>query len=114
MVNFIIRKDRKKILRFAALQSDAGQAILKKYNLPTENFETFIFIAGGKIYKKSTAALKISQYMPWYLRLTQAFWIFPAFFRDGVYEFIARNRYKWFGKRNSCMVPSQDVKNRFL
>jgi predicted DCC family thiol-disulfide oxidoreductase YuxK len=114
MVNFIIRQDKNKKFRFAALQSDAGQKLLKEYNLPVENFESFILIDKGKVYKSSTAGLRLYNQLPWYWKWTQLFWIFPAFIRNGVYNFIAKHRYKWFGKKDSCMVPTADIKSRFL
>jgi predicted DCC family thiol-disulfide oxidoreductase YuxK len=114
MVNFIIKKDKKKLFRFAALQSPAGQNLLEKYYLEKDSFDSFIFISKGNVYQKSTAALMISQYLPWYLKLTQLFWIFPKFIRDWGYDLVAKNRYKWFGKRNECMIPSADVQSRFL
>jgi predicted DCC family thiol-disulfide oxidoreductase YuxK len=114
MVNFLIRKDRKEILRFAALQSKAGQELLQQYKLPTTAFDTFILIEQGKVYKRSSAALRLYNKLPWYWKWTQVFWIVPRFLRDAVYNLIARNRYKWFGKKEECMVPTEDVKSRFL
>ncbi len=114
LINSIIRQDRKKIFRFAALQSDAGQMLLRERNLPTDQFESFILLDKNKVYKKSTAALKLYNKLPWYWKWTQLFWIFPKFFRDWVYSIIAKNRYKWFGKREECMIPSPDVRQRFL
>jgi len=114
MVNFLIRHDRKKILRFAALQSKAGQELLQQYQLPTTAFDTFILIEQGKVYNRSTAGLRLYNKLPWYWQWTQVFWIIPRFLRDAVYNLIARNRYKWFGKKEECMVPTEDVKSRFL
>jgi predicted DCC family thiol-disulfide oxidoreductase YuxK len=114
MVNFLIRKDRKEILRFAALQSKAGQELLQQYKLPTTAFDTFILIEQGKVYKRSSAALRLYNKLPWYWKWTQVFWIVPRILRDAVYNLIARNRYKWFGKKEECMVPTEDVKSRFL
>lgn len=113
-INFIIRQDKKKVFRFAALQSDAGQKILKQYNLPTEGFESFILIANGKVYKKSAAGLRVYGKLPWYWKWTQAFWIAPKFLRDAIYNWIARNRYKWFGKKEECMVPTPELRSRFI
>src|SRR6185436_2636113 len=81
MVNFIIRQDKKKKFRFAALQSEAGQQLLREHSLPVSDFDSFILISGGKIYKSSTAALKLYNHLPWYWKWTQAFWIFPRFLR---------------------------------
>ena len=100
-VNFIIRQDKKKIFRFAALQSGAGQKILQHFNLPKEGFDSFVLIDNGRAYKKSTAGLKVYNKLPWYWKWTQLGWIAPRFVRDAVYDFIARNRYKWFGKIKS-------------
>jgi predicted DCC family thiol-disulfide oxidoreductase YuxK len=114
VVNFIIRQDRKKVFRFAALQSEAGQKLLEQYGLPKEKFDSFLLIDNGKVYKSSTAGLRLYSRLPWYWKWTQVFWIVPRFLRDAVYNFIARNRYRWFGKKESCMVPTADVRSRFL
>ena len=114
MTNFIIRQDKKKVLRFATLQSNFGQNVLKENNLPTDVFESFILLDKGKLYKKSTAGLRLYSKLPWYWKWTQLFWIFPRFIRDWVYGIIAKNRYRWFGKRNECMVPTPELRKRFL
>jgi predicted DCC family thiol-disulfide oxidoreductase YuxK len=114
MVNFLIRHDLKKILRFAALQSKAGQEFLQQYQLPTTAFDTFILIEQGKVYKRSSAALRLYNKLPWYWKWTQVFWIVPRFLRDAVYNLIARNRYKWFGKKEECMIPKEEVRSLFL
>lgn len=113
-VNFIIRQDKKKVFRFAALQSGAGQRLLQQYNLPKEGFDSFILIDNGKAYKKSTAGIKVYGKLSWYWKWTQLGWIAPPFLRNAVYDFIAKNRYKWFGKKEACMIPTPDTKNRFL
>lgn len=114
VVNFTIRQDKKGVFRFAALQSPAGQQLLKQYGLPTHAFDSFILIDKGKAYKSSTAGLKLYSGLPWYWRWTQVFWVVPRFLRDAVYNTIARNRYKWFGRQEQCMVPTQELRNRFL
>lgn len=114
VVNFTIRQDKKGVFRFAALQLPAGQALLKKYELPTHSFDSFILIDKGKAYKSSTAGLKLYGMLPWYWKWTQVFWIVPRFLRDAVYNTIARNRYKWFGRQEQCMVPTPQLKSRFL
>ena len=113
-VNFIIRQDKENIFRFTALQSRAGQRLTEQYHLPKKDFDSFIFIENGKVYNRSTAGLKVYNKLPWYWKWTQVFSIVPKFLRDGVYDFIARNRYKWFGKKEECMIPTPDVRNRFL
>ena len=114
MVNFVIRQDRKKIFRFTALQSKTGQELLQQYELPADKLDTFILIDKEKAYQKSAAGLRLYNKLPWYWKWTQVFWIAPKFLRDAVYDFIARNRYKWFGKKDECMIPTPDVKDRFL
>lgn len=113
-VNFIIKQDKKNVFRFAALQSEAGQKLLDQYHLEKNNFDSFILIDKGKVYKSSTAGLKLYNRLSWYWKWTQVFWIVPRFIRNSVYNLIARNRYKWFGKKDACMLPSPDVKSRFL
>src|SRR5829696_9205182 len=105
-INFIIRQDKKNVFRFAALQSKGGQKILKEYGLPTEGFQSFILIDDGKIYQKSAAGIRVYGKLPWYWKWTKVAWIVPKFIRDAAYDFIAKNRYKWFGKKEACMMPS--------
>ena len=114
MINFIIKQDKKNKYLFATLQSGAGQKILKQWNLPGDSFESFLILDNGKLYSKSTAALRLYNQLPWYWKWTQLFWIFPKFIRDAVYNIIAKNRYKWFGRKEECMVPTSELKERFL
>jgi len=113
MVNFIIRQDKREVFRFAALQSPTGQELMKQFQLP-DNFESFILIHEGKAYQKSTAALKLYNLLPLPWKWTQLFWIVPRRVRDAVYNFVARNRYKWFGKREQCMIPTPQLRRRFI
>lgn len=114
VINFIIRQDKKKVFLFATLQSNFGQKILKENNLPVDVFETFLLLDKDKLYKKSTAGLRLYNKLPWYWKWTQLFWIFPRFIRDAVYSLVAKNRYKWFGKKETCMVPTPELRDRFL
>ncbi len=113
-VNFLLKQDKNAVLKFAALQSNAGQLLLNQYNLPPDNFDSFILIENGKAYKSSTAGLRLYNKLPWYWKWTQVFWIVPRPVRDAVYNLIARNRYRWFGKKDSCMIPSAAIRSRFL
>lgn len=113
-VNFIIRQDKKAVFKFAPLQSKKGQELVEKFNLPKTNFDSFVLIENGKAYKRSTAGLRLYNKLPWYWKWTQVFWIIPGFLRNGIYDLIAKNRYKWFGKKETCMIPTPEVKNRFL
>ena len=113
-VNFIIRQDKKNVFQFAALQSNAGQQLAEKYHLPKKDFDSFVLIDNGKIYAKSTAGVRVYGKLSWIWKWTQIFWIVPKFIRDAVYDYVARNRYKWFGKKDKCMIPSAEVRSRFL
>ena len=98
---------------FASLQSVYGQNLLKQFNLPADTFNSFILFEDGKIYTRSTAALKMfSQLKNW--GWVKIFWAVPKFIRDAIYNLIAKNRYKWFGKKEECWVPTPDLKARFL
>ncbi len=112
-VNFIIRHDPKKKFRFAALQSDAGKRIIKQYNI-SEKEESVVLIYNGKVYLKSSAGLHILYHVGGIYALAFMFIIVPEYVRDFYYDIIARNRYKWWGKRESCMIPTEDIKERFL
>ncbi len=113
-INFVIRQDTKNKFRFATLQSPAGELLLKKFHLPHLDAGSFVLIDKGKAYQQSTAALRVMNYLPWYWKEVQIFRIVPAFLRNSIYDFIAQNRYQWFGKKAACMVPTPDIKSRFL
>ena len=113
-VNFLIRHDKKSRIRFAALQSQPGQHLLKQHNLSTTSFDTFVLLDKGKTYTRSTAALRVCRYLPGGWPLFYGFIIVPAFIRDVLYNLVAQNRYKWFGKKETCMIPDASVRQRFL
>ncbi|MBS1517428.1 MAG: thiol-disulfide oxidoreductase DCC family protein [Bacteroidetes bacterium] len=113
-VNFIIDNDKKNIFRFTSLQSEKGAEILQKYDLSGSNIDSVILIDGGKAYIKSDAALRIARELGGIYRSLYFFIILPAFLRNSVYDFIAKNRYKWFGKKDSCRIPTPELKNKFL
>lgn len=113
-VQFVLKHDKQKQFRFASLQSDAGQLLLKKYNLPETNFNSFVLLQNDNAYLKSTAALMVAKQLSGFIKILYAFIIVPAFIRNGVYNIIATNRYKWFGRRASCMLPTPELKSRFL
>lgn len=113
-VQFIIANDRTDTVKFASLQSEAGKTLLLKYNLPTENFSSFVVILNRKVYLRSSASLKLASYLRGLWRLLAVLWIFPRFLRDAVYNLIAKNRYKWFGQKTECMMPTPALKARFL
>jgi predicted DCC family thiol-disulfide oxidoreductase YuxK len=112
-VQFILKRDKEKKFLFASLQSGYGQNILNRFALPTNTFNSFILFEHGKIFTRSTAALKMfSQLKGW--KWVKLFWIVPKFIRDAVYNLIAKNRYKWFGKKDECWIPTSELRARFL
>ncbi len=113
-INFVLKQDKKGIFRFAPLQSETGQSLLNRYNLSTKEFDSFVLIDNGKVYKKSAASLQVMNKLPWYWKELQLLKIIPTAFRDAIYDFIAKNRYKWFGKKDQCMIPTPEIRNRFL
>ena len=113
-VNFVIKRDKKGVIFFTPLQTDAGQKLLLQYNLPVNDMQSFVFIDNGKAYTQSTASLKVCRYLRQLWPLCYGFIIVPKFIRDTIYNWIAKNRYKWFGVRQQCMIPTPDIKERFL
>jgi predicted DCC family thiol-disulfide oxidoreductase YuxK len=113
-VNFVIARDPKKNFRFAPFQSSAGQDLLKKFGLLATDLDTMVLIEDGRVFTRSTAGLKIARRLSSLWPLLYAFMIVPRFFRDAVYNVVARNRYRWWGRRDACMVPTPEVRERFL
>ena len=113
-VNFIINRDERSIFKFTALQSKTGQEILTSLNLNTTDFDTFVLVDGSDHFTKSTAALRIAKELDFPFNIVYYFIIIPKPIRDIFYSAIAKNRYKFFGRRNSCRIPTEEEKNRFL
>lgn len=113
-VKFILKKDHLAKFKFASLQSKSGQELLKRFNLPTDDFESFVYISGENPYRRSTAALHVFKELGGLWPLLFVFIVVPPFLRDFFYSLIAKTRYKIFGKTNSCMVPRDQFKNRFF
>jgi predicted DCC family thiol-disulfide oxidoreductase YuxK len=113
-VNFTLKRNTRANIRFAPMQSEAGRHLLKHYNLPADDMQSFIFIEDGVVYKQSTAALRVCRHLKGVWPLCYSFIIVPKLIRDGIYNWIAGNRYKWFGKKDACMIPAPEVKARFL
>ncbi len=113
-VNFVIKRDKKAVLKFAPLQSAEGGNLLALYDLKQEEINSFVFLENGKCYIKSTAALRVCRYLNNLWPLMYSFIIVPKFIRDGIYNLIAKKRYQWFGKKEICMIPTPDVRSRFL
>lgn len=113
-VQFVIKRDKKNKFLFSSLQSDQGEKLLKEYNYNPDNFFSVILIHQNKSYSESTAALKVLVQLGAIWKAAYLLFIIPKYFRDIVYKWIAKNRYQWFGKRDTCMMPTQDLKHKFL
>jgi predicted DCC family thiol-disulfide oxidoreductase YuxK len=114
VVNFTIKRDSKGKFKFAALQSESGQALLKKFNLPTDDFGSFVFIKREKYFIKSSAGLNVLKEIGGVWKLFYFFIIIPSPLRDFIYNIVARTRYRIFGKQDTCIIPTPEVKQRFL
>lgn len=112
-VQFVIERDPKDIFRFASLQSDYAKEKLLPFHISEANLNSFILLENDKVYDRSTAALRVSRRLSGLWPLLYGFIIIPPFIRNGVYNFIAKNRYKWFGKQESCWVPTPALKSKF-
>jgi predicted DCC family thiol-disulfide oxidoreductase YuxK len=113
-VQFVIKRDTKAKFRFASLQSVSGQNLLKKFGLPLDDFDSFVLIKGDKYYLRSTAGLHVLKELGGIWKFFYALIIFPRPLRDFVYNLVARTRYKTFGKSDSCIIPTSEIKERFL
>lgn len=114
-VQYVIKNDKDNLFLFAPLQSETGKKILEKHNIDTSNTDSIIlYTSQHKLYFKSSAALKIASKLKFPNNLLAVFLIVPVFIRDRVYNYIAKNRYKWYGKRNDCMIPTEKIKAKFL
>ncbi|MCC3358014.1 thiol-disulfide oxidoreductase DCC family protein [Bacillus sp. REN16] len=112
-VQFILKRDSQQIYRFASLQGEAGKALLKRYSIP-ENMNSFVLIEDDRYFTKSSAALRVCRNLKGPYRILYLFRFIPAPIRDIFYHVIANNRYKWFGKQESCVLPPPEVRKRFL
>lgn len=113
-VQLIVERDRDSVFRFAPLQSSAGQALLEKHGLSKTDLDSMVLIVGEKCFRRSDAALEIASRLPEPWSSLRLFRVVPRFIRNAVYDLIARYRYSWFGEKDSCMVPTEDLRQRFL
>ncbi|MEM6723328.1 MAG: DCC1-like thiol-disulfide oxidoreductase family protein [Bacteroidota bacterium] len=113
-VQFVIERDPKGRILFASLQSDLGQRVVELAKLQSAYLNTVVLIDNGKVYKRSAAAMRTTKFMKGAWPAFRAFLIVPEFIRDAIYELIANNRYKWFGKKEVCWMPTPELKARFL
>jgi len=115
VVQYVIEHDKKNVFLFAALQSDIGIKILKHTGIDPAKTDSIVLYEPGIAYHyKSGAALEIAKNLGGFLSIGTIFKILPAFLRDNVYDYIAKNRYKWYGKKDNCMIPTSELKAKFL
>lgn len=113
-VNFLIKIDRQKQLRFASAQSPTGKSLLERGNIDAIGADSVAVYDEGRFYLRSAAILHIARRLRGIWRLGYAFVIIPRPVRDMIYDFVARNRYRWFGRRETCRVPMETDRDRFL
>lgn len=113
-VSFIIDRDRVRRFRFASLQSDIATRLMQDAKVNPEILDSIVLISGGEISIKSTAVLKIARRLSSFWPLFYVFIVIPTPIRDYLYDIIARNRYRWFGRRSECRIPDENEKELFL
>lgn len=113
-VQFVINRDKRGKFRFAALQSEAAKALLKNFKGSTQELTTAILVKDNTYFVKSDAALEVARSLSGGWPLLYGFKILPSSFRNWIYDWISRNRYRWFGKKDECMIPTPELKQRFL
>ena len=113
-VQFIIERDPDALFRFASLQSEEGQSLLQAFDNRPEDLSSVVLIQDGQLYARSDAALKVARQLKGLWPLLYAFIVIPRRIRDAVYNWIAKNRYRWFGKQDACMMPTPGMSSRFL
>lgn len=113
MVNFAIRNDRKGKLKFTPLQSETARKLIHQHKV-SPSADTIVFIVNNKAYTYANAAIRVCRYLDWPVRLLYILIVIPPFISQPLYKWFARHRYKWFGKKETCMVPTAEIKQRFL
>lgn len=114
-VQYVIKHDKENVFMFTALQSDVGKQLIEAYKINTSKTDSILLYTPEKgIVSKSTAALKVANQLGFPQKLMSVFFIIPPFIRNLVYDYIAKNRYKWYGKKDSCMIPTPELKSKFL
>ncbi|KOR82422.1 thiol-disulfide oxidoreductase DCC family protein [Paenibacillus solani] len=114
LTQFIIRRDPRGVFRFASLQSEIGQELLRQGGMSESSIDTMVLIENGKYYTRSTGALRIARRLRFPWSLSYVFILIPLFLRNLVYRWVARNRYRWFGQSSECMIPTPEIRRRFL
>jgi predicted DCC family thiol-disulfide oxidoreductase YuxK len=113
-VRFVMARDARGCVHFASMQSPIGQRLLARFGLPVDELKTFVLVEAGTHFTRSTAALRVARYLdgPW--PCLYALILVPRPIRDAVYDWVARNRYRWFGRRHACAVPDPRLRDRFI
>jgi predicted DCC family thiol-disulfide oxidoreductase YuxK len=112
-VQFIIKRDKEGKFQFTSLQGEAGLRLREKYKL-NDKIDSIVLIENNRYFTESTAALKIAKHLDGFWKCLYILWIVPRPIRNFIYRYIAKNRYKWFGKNDACMLPTKEIKERFL
>ena len=112
-VQFVIEHDQENYFKFSALQGDYAKGVLPKFNVNPSSLNSTLLLEDGKLYTKSSSALRVAKKLKGIWPLLYGFIIFPKFIRDWVYDLVAKNRYKWWGKQETCWVPTPALKNKF-
>lgn len=113
-VQFVLKHEKKHKQLFASLQSDIGKEILSQYEIDVTKTDSLVLVENNRAYIKSSAALRLSRKLKGLYPVLYVFIIIPPFIRNAIYDYVARNRYKWFGKTDTCMIPDKNSANRFL
>jgi predicted DCC family thiol-disulfide oxidoreductase YuxK len=114
-VQFIIKNDTNNLFKFSSLQSEFAQKTLVNKNITEiSNFRTIILLTNNNTYSKSGAVLRIARYLKFPFNLLYIFIIIPPFIRNAVYDFVSKNRYRWFGKKAECWIPDETLKSKFI
>lgn len=113
-VQFVLTREKKPVLLFASLQSDFGRRVLAHFHIDPATTDSLVLIENNKAHVKSSAALRVSRYLKGLYPVGIAALIIPPFIRNAVYDYIARNRYKWYGRSDTCLMPKPEWKNRFI
>ncbi len=113
-VQFALKRDKKDLLKFAPLQGKTAHELLPKFNINPEHITSVIFYDNGKVYSESDAVLRVSIYFGLFWKIFYSLKIIPSFIRNYIYNWISRSRYKWFGRRESCMIPTANQRKKFL
>nr|WP_321225983.1 DUF393 domain-containing protein [uncultured Psychroserpens sp.] len=114
-IQYVIKHDKKNLFMFVPLQSNIGQDIINEYKIDPKKTDSILLYSNENgLSSKSTAALKVAKHLGFPRNLMSVFFTVPAFIRNWVYDYIAKNRYKWYGKKEACMIPTPELKSKFL